>query len=257
MRTPYLYRLVASCVMFILLILSGQQGYIAYKDYKKAVDKLTGARIRAGESTTAEKSFSLFASEAQQRNEGAQVQEPLSAEVDGILLSDEAWLSLAMIKIAGQQQSYREGDTLAGYDDAWIETITQDSVVVRYHGVAQTLALKRPDYFKGMEPPPPVEEVDANRRHAALMLSDYFVLKPLFREGKLQGYIINPRNASGYFKQSGFEPGDIVVKVDASDMTRELPAKLMATNWLKMKVADVVVQRHGQLKNIHLNVLND
>ncbi|MCS2172287.1 type II secretion system protein GspC [Scandinavium sp. TWS1a] len=243
--------------MFVLMMLGGYQGYIAYKDYKKVVDKLTGAKHRARKTGEEATPFLLFTPTVEQVNTQTVTLTPLSAEVEGIVHSDEAWLSFAMIKTGGQQRSYREGDTLSDHDDAWVEAINKDRVVVQYQGVSHALELKPPDYFKGEVQTPPVEKVTASMRLAGLSLSHYFVLKPAMQDGKLQGYNINPRNASDYFKYSGFELGDIVVKVDESDMTQAEQAKAVIANWSKMKAAEVVVRRHAQLKNIQINVLNN
>jgi general secretion pathway protein C len=51
----------------------------------------------------------------------AAVKKPLSAEIEGILSSDEAWLSFAVIKTPAGQKSYREGEMLAGFDNAYIQ----------------------------------------------------------------------------------------------------------------------------------------
>lgn len=46
-------------------------------------------------------------------------------------------------------RSYREGEPLAGFNDAFIQEINKDNVVVNYEGATQVLALNKPDYFKG------------------------------------------------------------------------------------------------------------
>ena len=63
--------------------------------------------------------------------------------------SDDARLSFAVIKTPGGQRSYREGEPLAGFNDAFIQEINKDNVVVDYEGATQVLALNKPDYFKG------------------------------------------------------------------------------------------------------------
>ena len=63
--------------------------------------------------------------------------------------SDDAWLSFVVIKTPGGQRSYREGEPLAGFNDAFIREINKDNVVVNYEGATQVLALNKPDYFKG------------------------------------------------------------------------------------------------------------
>ncbi len=50
MRFSFLSRWITPCIMFVLLIFSGQQGYLTLKDYKKVTNKLAKA-----ESTAAEK----------------------------------------------------------------------------------------------------------------------------------------------------------------------------------------------------------
>lgn len=255
MRMPLYSRLVAPCILFILLIIGGQQGYVAYKGYKKVAKTIADATdakpAAAGQDAS---SFSLFSAAESATPAVTAAVAPLNAEVEGIVRSDEPWRSFAVIKTGAQQQSYREGEALAGYDDAWIDEINADGVVVNYRGVSQVLALSKPDYFKGGDTSPP-EKPRADTRLAQLNLNDFFVLKPLREQGRLEGYLINPRNTSAVFVRSGVEQGDVVVKVNAVDMTQAAQARSIITSWSKMKTAELVVRRHNRLKNIRLDVL--
>jgi general secretion pathway protein C len=251
---PHLSQLVAPCMMFILLLLGGHQGYVAYKDYTKVINKLTKATRQPRNSNVNEKSFALFNAPVVQARPAA-VKAPLSAEIEGIVASDESWMSFAMIKTSAGQQSYREGDNLNGVKDAWIESISKDKVVIHYQGSTQTLALKKPEYFKGVTGNEPQES--PQKMLASLHLNDYFVLKPMLSQGHLQGYLINPRNVSDVFTKTGFQQGDLVVKVDSSDMTKEVPAHNIIANWSSMSKADVIVRRHDRLQDIQINLLNN
>jgi general secretion pathway protein C len=82
------------------------------------------------------------------------------------------------------------------------------------------------------------------------------VLKPLIEKGQLEGYNINPRNASPFYSHAGLEKGDVAVKVNSVDMTNDAGKNIIA-NWSKMKEAEVVVRRHAHLENIRVNVLNN
>ncbi|WP_330983543.1 MULTISPECIES: type II secretion system protein GspC [Enterobacterales] len=243
--------------MFVLLIFCSQQGYVIYKDYKKVANKLTDAKQDLKSKRNPEKAFTLFTPAIQVQTQTAAVKKPLSAEIEGIVSSDESWMSFAVIKTSGGQKSYREGESLAGFDNARIEEIQQNKVVINYEGTTQVLALNKPSYFKGGAESTPITKSTADAGADNLHLDDYFVLKPLIEKGQLEGYNINPRNASSFFSQSGLEKGDVVVKVDAVDMTKETQAKNIITNWSKMKEAEVVVRRHAQLKNIRVNILNN
>ncbi|HDR2658033.1 TPA: type II secretion system protein GspC, partial [Enterobacter ludwigii] len=90
-----------------------------------------------------------------------------------------------------------------------------------------------------------------------LHLNDYLVLKPVVEKGQLEGYAINPRNASSFYSHSGLKKGDVAVEVNAVDMTNEVKAKNIIAEWSKMKEAEVVVRRHAHLENIRVNVLNN
>lgn len=126
----------------------------------------------------------------------AAVKKPLSAEIEGILSSDEAWLSFAVIKTPAGQKSYREGEMLAGFDNAYIAEIHPDNVMVNYEGAPQVISLKKPDYFKGGVDSAPVTKSKKDAGLDNLHLDDYLVLKPIIEKGQLEGYNINPRNAS-------------------------------------------------------------
>ena len=243
--------------MLVLLIFCGQQGYVIIKDYQKVTKKLANAETKPLKQRKDGKSFALFAAAVRQQNQPVAVKKPLSAEIEGIVSSDDTWLSFAVIKTPGGQMSYREGEKLSGFDDAYIESINKDAVVVNYEGTSQTLALKNPDYFKGGVDSGPVTKSTKDAGADNLHLDDYLVLKPLIEKGQLEGYNINPRNASPFYSQSGLEKGDVVVKVDNIDMTKEAQAKEIIARWSKMKEADVVIRRHAHLENIRVNVLNN
>ena len=250
-----LYGLITPCVMFILLIFSGQQGYVVFKEYKKASDNLAEPEKTVNRDVPQD--FALFQPAVYQNAPQQAVKTPLSAEVEGIISSDEAWMSFAVIKTPSGQQSYREGENLAGFKDAWIEEINRDNVVISYEGTPQTLAIKRPDYFKGDANNSPAPRTVADAGLDNLHLNDYFVLKPRFDNGQLEGYQIKPRNASAFFSHSGLQKGDVVVKVNTVDMTKAEQAKNIIASWSQMKEAEVVVKRHAHLKNIWVNVLNN
>jgi len=243
--------------MFILLIFSGHQGYVVLKDFKKVSDKLSAADTTPDNTLDQAQAFALFQPAVNQPAPQRAVKTPLNAEVEGIINSDEAWMSFAVIKTPSGQQSYREGESLTGYTDTWVEEINRDNVVINYQGNVQKLAIKRPDYFKGDVNSAPTPKPQADPGLDNLHLNDYLVLKPWFDNGHLEGYQIKPRNASSFFSQSGLKKGDVVVKVNAVDMTKEEQAKNIIASWSKMREAEVVVRRHAHLENIRVNVLNN
>lgn len=59
------------------------------------------------------------------------------------------------------------------------------------------------------------------------------------------------------FSPERTEKGDVVVKVNTVDMTKEEQAKNIIASWSKMREAEVVVRRHAHLENIRVNVLNN
>lgn len=243
--------------MFVLLIFCGQQGYLTFKDYKKVTNKLANADAQPLKKRHDEKPFTLFTAAVRQDNAATAVNAPLAAEIEGIVRSDDAWLSFAVIKTPGGQKSYREGEPLIGFNDAFIQEINKDNVVVNYEGATQVLALNKPDYFKGGVDSGPVTKSMKDAGADSVHLDDYLVLKPLIDKGQLEGFNINPRNASPFYSDTGLEKGDVVVKVNDVDMTKEAQAKNIIANWSKMKEAEVVVRRHAHLENIRVNVLNN
>lgn len=257
MRFSFLSRWITPCIMFALLIFCGQQGYLTFKDYKKVTNKLANSDEQPLEKKREEKTFTLFTAAARQNNAQVAVKTPLAAEIEGIVSSDDAWLSFAVIKTPEGQRSYREGEPLGGFNDAFIQEINKDNVVVNYEGATQVLALKDPAYFKGDVHSTPVTKSTKDAGADSLHLNDYLVLKPVIEQGQLEGYNINPRNASPFYSHSGLQKGDVAVKVNSVDMTNAIDAKNVIANWSKMKEAEVVVRRHAHLENIRVNVLNN
>ena len=257
MRFSFLSRWVTPCIMFVLLIFCGQQGYLTFKDYKKVTNKLANSDAQPLKKRHDEKPFTLFTAAVRQDNAATAVNAPLAAEIEGIVRSDDAWLSFAVIKTPGGQKSYREGEPLIGFNDAFIQEINKDNVVVNYEGATQVLALNKPDYFKGGVDSGPVTKSTKDAGADSVHLDDYLVLKPLIEKGQLEGYNLNPRNASSFYSHSGLQKDDVVVKINAVDMTEAAQAKSIIANWSKMKEAEVVVRRHAHLENIRVNVLNN
>lgn len=257
MRNAFFSRLITPCIMLVMLIFCSQQGYIVFKDYKKVTNKLANTNKPVQKKRNDEKNFGLFTAAVKQPEAAAAVKAPLAAEIEGIIRSDESWLSFAVIKTPAGQKSYREGEPLAGFENAYINEINKDSVVVQYQGTEQTLALNQPAYFKGGVDSAPVTKSKKDAGADSVHLDDYLVLKPLIDKGQLEGFNINPRNASPFFRDTGLEKGDLVVKVNDVDMTQEAQAKNIIASWSKMKEAEVVVRRHAHLENIRVNVLNN
>lgn len=109
MKMQRLYGLITPCVMFITLIFSGQQGYVVFKEYKKVSEKVSDPDKAISEPVKAQ-DFALFQPAVYQDVPQRAVKAPISAEVEGIINSDEAWMSFAVIKTPSGQQSYREGE---------------------------------------------------------------------------------------------------------------------------------------------------
>lgn len=68
MRFSFLSRWVTPCIMFVLLIFSGQQGYLTLKDYKKVTNKLAKADLQPLKKTREDKPFTLFTAAVRQEN---------------------------------------------------------------------------------------------------------------------------------------------------------------------------------------------
>lgn len=257
MKMQFYSQYIAPCVMFVLLIFSVQQGYVVFKEYKQAANSGPDKAPALSRTQQSEQAFALFKPAAYQPVAQQATKKRISAEVDGIINSDEAWLSFAVIKTPVGQKSLREGDPLPGYNDAYIDEINPDNVVVSYEGERQVLALKRPDYFKGDMNSSPAQKPKGDAGADNIHLDDYLVLKPYIEKGQLEGYQIKPKNASSFFSNSGLEKGDVVVKVNSVDMTRAEQAKSIIASWSKMREAEVVVRRHAHLENIRVNVLTN
>lgn len=54
--------------MFVLLIFSGQQGYLTLKDYKKVTNKLAKSDLQPLKKAREEKPFTLFTAAVRQEN---------------------------------------------------------------------------------------------------------------------------------------------------------------------------------------------
>jgi len=60
MKMQLYSRLIAPCVMFVLLIFSGHQGYVVFKEYRKAADPLPDHSPASPRPRPEEQTFALF-----------------------------------------------------------------------------------------------------------------------------------------------------------------------------------------------------
>lgn len=103
MRNALLSRVMTPCIMLVMLIFCSQQGYVVYKDYKKVTNKLANADKPALKKRDAEKNFALFTAAVRQSYAPVATKAPLSAEIEGIIRSDESWLSFAVRPLPGSR----------------------------------------------------------------------------------------------------------------------------------------------------------
>ncbi|BBJ63842.1 hypothetical protein EAS1808013_028230 [Enterobacter asburiae] len=60
MRMSFVTQLIMPCVMFVLLIFCGQQGYMVYKDYKKVTNRLSDSKKNMQKKVTMKTSLYFF-----------------------------------------------------------------------------------------------------------------------------------------------------------------------------------------------------
>ncbi|WP_140920118.1 type II secretion system protein N [Limnobaculum xujianqingii] len=184
---------------------------------------------------------------------GAVKKAPLVLDISAIVYSSKPGLSIATVNQGGKQISYREGEKLQGYDDAWIDSIEKDSIQIRDKGDIETVQLKNPDYIKGIDTTRilPVKDTKLVENY----LGDYFILGPEYKSSdKLVGLKITPKSASDIFKKAGLNPGDIVVKINSNDVTGNKEIKTVIDQWAKLDSANITIKRGGEDKNIHLDL---
>ncbi|MBA5204520.1 type II secretion system protein GspC [Pectobacterium aroidearum] len=181
----------------------------------------------------------------------------LNISLTGVLASEDAKRSIAIIAKDSQQYSRNVGDAIPGYE-AKIVTISADRVVIQYQGRYEALHLYQEENTTDAPPSSGAfsqvkEEIQKN----PLSAQDYLTISPVTEEEVLKGYQLNPGKNPDLFYRAGLQDNDLAVSLNGMDLRDAGQAQQAMAQLAGMSKFNLTVERDGQQQDIYLALDGD
>ncbi|MEL7629155.1 type II secretion system protein GspC [Pectobacterium aroidearum] len=181
----------------------------------------------------------------------------LNISLTGVLASEDAKRSIAIIAKDSQQYSRNVGDAIPGYE-AKIVTISADRVVIQYQGRYEALHLYQEENTADAPPSSGAfsqvkEEIQKN----PLSAQDYLTISPVTEEEVLKGYQLNPGKNPDLFYRAGLQDNDLAVSLNGMDLRDASQAQQAMAQLAGMSKFNLTVERDGQQQDIYLALDGD
>lgn len=176
----------------------------------------------------------------------------LNISLTGVLASEDAKRSIAIIAKDGQQYSRNVGEAIPGYE-AKIVTISPDRVVLQYQGHYEALYLYQEE--KAADAPPSSDawsQVKEKIQKNPAAAQDYLTISPVTEEDVLKGYQLNPGKNPDLFYRAGLQDNDLAVSLNGVDLRDADQAQQAIAQLAGMSKFNLTVERDGQQQDIYL-----
>jgi general secretion pathway protein C len=186
----------------------------------------------------------------------------LNLTLTGVLASDEARHSIAIIINGGDESGYGIGDTITG-TQAKVHSILPDRVILDNQGQDETLMLDGEEFKAAgastptMPAPAPAAQLTQLRDDLVKnpgKLLDYINISPVMSENKLQGYRINPGKDVAFFHRIGLQSNDLAVSINGYDLRNNGQAMQIMNQLSSMTEMNLTVERNGQQQDIYIKL---
>jgi len=186
----------------------------------------------------------------------------LNLTLTGVLASNQADRSIAIIINGGEESSYGIGDLVTG-TQARLRDILPDRVILDNQGQDETLMLDGEEFRAlGQQPAAPVASGDTSElsqlRNDLVKnpgkLLDYVNISPIMTEGKMQGYRINPGKDVAFFHRIGLQSNDLAVSINGYDLRDNGQAMQIMNQLSSMTEMNLTVERNGQQQDIYIKL---
>ncbi|PJG58078.1 type II secretion system protein GspC [Aeromonas cavernicola] len=181
----------------------------------------------------------------------------LNAQLNGVLASSVAAKSIAIVTMAGRQNSYGIGDLIDG-TQATIRQILADRVILELDGRDETLMLDGEEYGKAPSqatlPTVSLTTVRNELLKNPRKINDYFNISPVQVDGRMVGYRLNPGNDPTLFNQTGLQANDLAVSVNDLDLRDNMQAMQAMEQMAGASEMTVTVERQGALLDIYFGL---
>lgn len=209
----------------------------------------------------------------------------LKLRLSGLVASDQAGTSAAIIEYKSKQETYGIGDIITG-TRASLEQVLTDRVIIKQSGRLETLMLDGSDYSQAAQSvqnkkpqpsnnpqilpsrsKPNVIDQRSNEslsRNAQLLradlnkdpgkITDYLRISPARTGGKIVGYRLSPGKNAEFFKLSGLKYGDIAVQMNGHDLLAPLEAAQALSALKTERDISILVERKNDLIEILFSI---
>ncbi|MBO9495168.1 type II secretion system protein GspC [Thalassotalea sp. G20_0] len=185
----------------------------------------------------------------------------LAVRITGLVASSNPDESLVIIRSGSSDTTYRPGDTLKG-TQAKVDTIYADRVIIR-NGERYESLLMYPDEARKSPAIQTTSETRPKSRAVADIRrklqdkpeswAEIVTISPVRRDGKLQGYRVNPAKYPDYFSQLGLKANDMAVAINGYDLTDTSEAMKVIGQLSSMTQLSLTIERDGQRFEIDLS----
>ena len=209
----------------------------------------------------------------------------LKLRLSGLVASDQAGTSAAIIEYKSKQETYGIGDIITG-TRASLEQVLTDRVIIKQSGRLETLMLDGADYSQAAQSvqkktpqspnspqilpsrsKPNVIDQRSNEslsRNAQLLradlnkdpskITDYLRISPARKGGGIVGYRLSPGKNAEFFKLSGLKSDDIAVQMNGYDLLAPLEAAQAMSALKTERDISLLVERKNELIEILFSI---
>lgn len=176
----------------------------------------------------------------------------LPLTLTGLIASDEARRRLAVVQYQGKQASFREGDVLP-VSGVRVARIERDGVVLAEPGGLKRLGWSR-QAASGNTSGRISGAVRTQLVQRPQDIADFISVAPVREGDELRGYRINPGRKPELFNKLGFEPGDLAVAINGTDLSDSQQAQQILMQLPQLRALTVTVEREGQRHDIAVSL---
>lgn len=187
----------------------------------------------------------------------------LNLTLTGVLASNQADRSIAIIINGGEESSYGIGDRVTG-TQARLRDILPDRVILDNQGQDETLMLDGEEFKALGQQQPTAPEASGGTSELSQLrndlvknpgkLLDYVNISPIMTDGKMQGYRINPGKDVAFFHRIGLQSNDLAVSINGYDLRDNGQAMQIMNQLSSMTEMNLTVERNGQQQDIYIKL---
>jgi general secretion pathway protein C len=200
----------------------------------------------------------------------------LNLVLTGVVASSEDNAGAAVIENKGSQQTYGIGEKIEG-TNATLKQVFNDRVIIRNGPRNETLMLDGIDFNEAnsqrqnsltttqpsASAPAPnnrrqlsQEALEASQqlRNQPATFTDFISVSPVSREGKLQGYRLQPGKNPALFKAAGLKAGDIITEINGLNVTDPQQASEALGELRSSEALQLTVLRKDEYLTLYLDL---